>query len=128
MMMFTEETATQARRDAVSRLVLRGLFVSAMVFFMGCASGYTTIAPRLPEKFEKLGRAEGTACGAMLIDGTVYNFIPILLNERSERAYERAVESVPGATALANVSMREYWFWWVIGSTRCVTIKGEAIR
>lgn len=122
------ERTMPSRRSGRAWLVYGGMLLLAGVFLMGCASGYTTIAPRLPEKFEKLGRAEGTACGTMLLGPTAYNFIPILLNERAERAYEDAVKNVPGATALANVTMREYWYWWVIGSTRCVTIKGEAIR
>lgn len=51
-----------------------------------------------------------------------------MLNSRVERAYAGAVQSVPGATGLVNVTMKENWFWWVLGSTRCVTITGEAIR
>jgi len=94
----------------------------------GCISDPVNIAPRPPDKFEKLGAAEGTACGSLLIDGTSLNFIPVMLNSRIERAYAKAVQSVPGATSLVNVTMQEDWFWWVIGSTRCVTIKGEAIR
>lgn len=114
------------RRTAV-RIGLSGVLASFFLV-MGCASGLTTIAPQPPQKYEKIGRATGAACGSLLIDGTAYNFIPILLNSRVERAYERAVGSVPGATGLVNVSMEESWFWWVIGSTRCVTITGEAIR
>lgn len=94
----------------------------------GCASDYARVAPPAPEKYEMLGRAEGSACGSLLIDGTAYNFIPVMLNSRVERAYNNAVKSVPGATGLVYVTMREDWFWWVIGSTRCVTISGEAIR
>ncbi len=127
-MILFRETTMLSRRSGRAWLVHGGMVMLMVVFLMGCASGYTTVAPRLPEKFEKLGRAEGKACGTMLIGPTAYNFIPIILNERTERAYEEAVKNVPGATALANVTMREYWFWWVLGSTRCVTITGEAIR
>jgi hypothetical protein len=94
----------------------------------GCASAYKTVLPKPPDQYQKLGEATGKACGSMLIDGTAYNFIPILLNDRVERAYNNALESVPGATALMDVTMQENWFWWVIGSTKCVTITGEAIR
>jgi hypothetical protein len=128
MILLQQERTMPAKRSNSSRLVYGGMLVLVVALLTGCASGFTTIAPRLPDKFEKLGRAEGSACGSMLIGPTAYNFIPILLNERAERAYDNAVKSVPGATALANVSMREYWYWWVIGGARCVTIKGEAIR
>jgi hypothetical protein len=127
-MVVVRERTTPLWKKARTWPVRGGMLLLVAALLMGCASGFTTIAPRLPEKFEKLGRDEGTACGTMLIGPTGFNFIPVLLNERAERAYDRAVKSVSGATALANVTMREYWYWWVIGSTRCVTIKGEAIR
>ncbi len=104
------------------------LLAISVVSMTGCASQFTMIAPLPPEKFAKLGPAEGTACGTMLIDGTVFNFIPVELNTRVERAYQNALESVPGATALVDVTMKEWWVCWYIGTTRCVTITGEAIR
>lgn len=99
-----------------------------LVLLGGCASEFTKVAPQPPEKYERLGPASGTGCGTLFIDGTAYNFIPVLLNSRVERAYAKALESVPGATALVDVTMSEDWFWWVLGSTKCVTITGEAIQ
>jgi len=112
------------------RKMERAVFVALLCAgcVSGCASDLINIAPRPPENFQKLGQAKGNACGSLLIDGTVYNFIPIMLNSRVERAYQEALSSVPGATGLINVTMEEEWFWWVIGSTRCVAITGEAIR
>jgi hypothetical protein len=60
--------------------------------------------------------------------GTATNFIPVGLNTRVEDAYARALAAKPGATALTNVTMQESWFWWIIGTARCVTIKGEAVQ
>ncbi len=120
-----KKTRWISSRPLPSRLWVAMLLVTVLA---GCASDLTMIAPRPPDQFEKLGRAAGRACGSMLILSTAYNFIPVMLNSRVERAYNRALDSVPGATALVNVSMKESWFWWVIGSTRCVTITGEAIR
>ncbi len=108
--------------------ILVALLVATTFFAVGCSSKFTNIAPAPPDKFEKLGQASGTARGSLLIDGTAYNFIPILLNSRVERAYNDALESVPGSTGLVDVTMKENWFWWVLGSTRSVTITGEAIR
>ena len=108
--------------------VLAILLLATVIFMGGCASGFTNIAPMPPEKYEKLGRATGKACGCLLIDGTAYNFIPIRLNSRVERAYDNALKSVPGATGLIDVTIKESWFWWIIGTARCVTITGEAIR
>lgn len=50
------------------------------------------------------------------------------LNSRSDRAYKNAIESVPGATGLINVTYQEDWLWWIIGTSRDVTIKGDAIK
>ena len=50
------------------------------------------------------------------------------INSRVENAYQNALASVPGATALVDVTMRENWQWWVIGTSRCVTVTGEAIK
>ena len=93
----------------------------------GCASGPTMIAPEPPANYEKLGPAEGTASGSLGILGTAYYFIPMGLNSRVERAYNHAVASVPGATGLIDVTLDEYWVWWIIGTNRTVTITGEAI-
>jgi hypothetical protein len=106
------------------KIVITGI----LVFITGCASGFTTLAPNPPEASQKLGPASGKACGSMLIGPTIYNFIPIMLDSRMERAYQSALNEVPGSTALVNVTMHEDWYWWVIGTTRCVTITGEAIR
>jgi hypothetical protein len=114
------------RRKSPVRTGLLLLAVCALA--AGCASEYVKVAPAAPEKYEMLGKAKGSACGSLLIDGTAYNFIPVMLNSRVERAYDDAVKSVSGATSLIYVTMQEDWFWWVIGSTKCVTITGEAIR
>lgn len=55
-------------------------------------------------------------------------FIPMGLNSRVERAYNNALDSVPGATALVDVTVKEDWMWWLIGTGRCVTVTGEAIK
>ena len=101
----------------------------------GCASAYKTVLPTPPDHYQRLGAAKGNACGSMMILAPYY-FIPVVelpflggtLNKRVENAYQNAIDSVPGATALLNVTMQENWFWWVLGSTKCVTISGEAIR
>jgi hypothetical protein len=118
------------RIDLLRRSSPHIILVIVAVFMLGtgCASGFRTVMPQPPEKYEKLGPASGSACGSMLIGPTAYNFIPVMLNSRVARAYQQALDSVPGSTALINVTMQEDWYWWVIGTARCVTIQGEAIR
>ena len=115
-------------RQKVPIAAVRLAPIFGAVLIAACASEPFNVAPRPPEKFEKLGAASGEACGSLLILATAYYFIPVQLNSRVERAYARAVESVPGATGLVNVTMKEDWFWWLIGTARCVTLTGEAIR
>jgi len=117
-----------ARMDHLKAQFMGVLLVITLMATAGCASAYKTVLPTPPDNYQKLGAAKGDACGSMLILATAYNFIPISLNQRVENAYQNALASVPGATALMNVTMQENWYWWVIGSTKCVTITGEAIR
>lgn len=103
------------------------ILASAMMI-AGCSSGFTTIVPDHRQNYTRLGQAEGTACGSMLVLATAYDFIPVRLNSRVERAYDAALASVHGATGLVDVTMHENWYWWVLGTARCVTISGIAIK
>lgn len=93
-----------------------------------CSSGNVSITKAPLDKFEKLGKTEGTACGTMGLIHINFWFVPIALNGRYERAYNEALEKVPGATGLTDVTLEESWFWWIIGTTRCSTVAGEAIK
>ena len=108
--------------------ILIGVLIAFIAPMIGCASGLTTIAPMPPKKYEKLGHASGKASGSLGILATGYYFIPMGLNSRFDRAYNNALESVPGATALIDVTFKESWYWWVIGTARTVTVSGEAIK
>lgn len=104
------------------------LAIAGCAALAGCASGFTNVAPAPPEHFSQLGKATGSACGSMGIVSTAYYVIPMGANSRVQRAYDNAVASVPGATGLVNVILQEDWFWWIIGTARCVTITGDAIK
>ena len=86
------------------------------------------VVPRPPQNYEVIGKAYGEATGSMLIFGTAMNFIPAYLNSRTERAAQRALGSVPGATGLINVSISEDWYWYYFGSAKVVTVTGDAVR
>lgn len=104
------------------------MLIVVLVFLAACSSGNVVITKPPQENYQKLGKTEGSACGTMGVISTAYNFLPILLNDRYERAYKEAIEKVPGATALIDVTLEESWFWWVIGTTRCATVTAEAIK
>jgi hypothetical protein len=102
--------------------------LSVLTLVSGCSSHNVAIAPTQPENYEVLGKAEGKGSGSLGLLATGYSFVPIGLNSRTERAYDNAVKSVPGATGLINVTYQEDWLWWLLATARNVTIKGDAIR
>lgn len=104
------------------------LLLPACLLLQACSSAPTMVAPQPPAKYQKLGRAEGQACGALGMVATAYYAIPMGLNSRVERAYAAALESVPGATSLINVEIQEQWTWAVLATARCTTVSGDAIK
>lgn len=114
----------------MKRMLQPQIIAPAIMLFLlaGCSTSQVKIEQIPPVKYQTLGKAEGSGTGSLGLLATAYNFIPMGLNSRSERAYANAVESVTGATGLMNVTYQEDWFWWVIGTGRTVTITGDAIK
>ena len=94
----------------------------------GCASTPINIAPLPPANYHRLGHVSGDACGSLVFGYPAYAIFPIALNSRVERAKQSAMAKAPGATGLINVQYEESWFWWVLATTRCTTVSGEAIQ
>jgi len=101
---------------------------SLSVLLGACTSAPINVSPLPPAKYQVLGKAEAKHCGSLGAMATAYYFIPMGLNARVESAYQEAVASVPGATALINVSISEDWSWWFVGTSRCTKISGDAIK
>ena len=99
-----------------------------LALLAACESTPVKVVAQPAAGSNKMGAAKGTACGSLGVLGTAYYFIPLGLNGRVARAYERALASVPGATTLVDVTMQENWYWWIVGTVRCVTISGEAVK
>ena len=112
----------------ISRLPLFLIAFVLAIPLVGCSSGFKTIVPLPPDKYEKLGHAEGSGTGALGLLATAYYFVPLGINSRVDGAYDNALKSVPNATALTDVTYQESWFWFVVGTGRTVTITGEAIK
>lgn len=100
----------------------------AALLLGACASGFTKVSPTPPGNYQSLGFTTGNACGSLGVLATAYYAIPMGLNSRVENAYIDALNKVPGAKSLTNVTMQEDWYWWLIGTARCVTVSGEAIK
>ena len=107
-------------------IVLAGLI--GMLLQAGCSSRYVMIAPIPPENYEVVGNTEGHTYGMLGIGPTAYNFVPIMLNSRAQRAYNAALANSPGATTLVNVTLQENWYWWILGSAKSYTISGTGVK
>ena len=103
----------------VARMCAGALLIGLM---SGCSSVGTMVVVKPPANPQKLGRVEGHARGALL------GLIPIRENSRTERAYRDALAQAPGAKALMDVTIHENWYWYYLGTIRCVTITGEAVK
>jgi hypothetical protein len=102
---------------------------AAASFSLGCVSPVVMLAPEPPEEYEVLGDAEGKACGHLLItSSSLYNFLPIGMDTKLERAHAAALASVPGATGLVNVIVSDSYVFYLLGNAHCVEIQGHAIR
>lgn len=104
------------------------LALAASAALAGCASNFTPIAPEPPQNATRLGPATGSACGSLGLLASAYYFVPMGLNTRTQNAYQRAVASVPGATGIVDITIKEDWYWWLVGTARCVSITGEAVK
>ena len=104
------------------------LFAILGLSLASCASESQIIFTTPPAKYKKLGQVSGTATGSHGVISTAYYFIPMGLNSRTQRAYLDALTKIPGTTSLINVTYKEDWYWWLIGTARKVTISGEAIK
>ncbi len=103
------------------------LFV-IVIAITACASRFTQVSSIPTLQQERLGPATGSACGVLLVATPPANFIPISLNSRVARAYRSALSTVPSSTGLIDVTMEDSWYWWILGTTRCTTISGVAVK
>lgn len=102
--------------------------IAVLLLLAGCASGPVTVAPKPPASYQSLGTVEGSGCGSLGVLATAYYAIPMGLNGRVKSAYDDALSKAPGATSLINVTIQEDWYWWLLGTARCVKVTGEAIK
>jgi hypothetical protein len=98
--------------------------LAAILLTLGCSGTPLKIPtdPMRPSE-ELLGTASGSATGIMLLQ-----LIPIGQNDRFTDAYQEALQSVPGATRLIDVTIQEDWFWaWLLNGYH-FTLTGTAVR
>jgi len=107
---------------------LLALATFALCATTACSSGWVDLSPLPPSTYERLGPAEGEACATSLLALPWHQVVALGGSDRLERARAAAVDSVPGATGLLDVSLQENWSYWGLFSRRCAVVRGEAIR
>jgi hypothetical protein len=112
----------RGNRGLAGGLLLLGLSLPA------CTTNRTMLAPHPPAQYTRLGAARGEGCSSIVPLYGVLQVAPVQVGGRLQRAYDAALASVPGATALIDVTFQEHWYWAVFGTVYCTTITGEAVR
>jgi hypothetical protein len=76
----------------------------------------------LPESYFEVGQGSAESCGLL------FGPIPIRVNNRTFRAYDRALENSGGAVGLTNTTVTDSWFWTPIGVFLCTEVTGTGVR
>ena len=63
-------------RRTMNPVCLAALVLFTIVYGVACASPVTMVAPRPPEHYQRLGPAQGQACGTLLLVFAFLEFIP----------------------------------------------------
>lgn len=110
-------------------IIQTALFCLSLLLLTGCTSRYAKISIAPGTEKEVFGPTSGTACGLLGISVLpTGQFIPIALLNRYQKAHRLAVERVPRATDLKDVTIQESWYFPLFGVLRCVTVAGVAVR
>jgi hypothetical protein len=87
-----------------------------------CSSEQVNVAPTPPAHYVVTREGDGRACGLNL-----FVYIPIGTNDRTERAYQRALEDAQ-ATGLMDTEVTDSWRYVFIGDLFCTAIHGTGYR
>ena len=73
--------------------------------------------------YDVLGPTEASDCVVRLL-----GLIPVTSANRLRRAMGEAIQNVPGANAMINVTVEFYSQYWILWSNACTEVQGLAIR
>jgi len=88
----------------------------------GCTGNFTHLAPPPPPQHVTTREATGSACGVLL-----FNLIPIQFNDRTERAYQQALQRAD-AEGLLDTTVTDRWYFIYVGGLYCTDVHGVGFR
>ena len=95
--------------------------VCVLLVCSACVGGPATVAPRVTADYEPGALSKGSACGVLLLA-----FIPIMVNSRTQRAYDQATTGK--ANGLADTRISQHYFFFPGGLLLCTDIEGRLLR
>src|SRR5262245_28820766 len=97
-------------------------FIALGLLAGACSSPAVRVGPLPRPDYRTIGPARGGAGSTLL-----FGFIPIGVNERTQRAYDRAVANGRG-TALIDTQVRDRWYYIYVGELLCTDVEGTAVE
>lgn len=103
-------------------------FGACLLVALLCVAGCTGRAYQIsslevdPSRYEVVGEGEATATGILLL-----GFIPIRLNDKTERAAEELKREF-GGELLTDVSVTEKWWWGYVLTGHQVRVKATVLK
>src|SRR5262245_59650738 len=93
---------------------------------VGCAHQAGGIAPSTiplsPGSYTALGAVYGRDCV-----WAVLGLIPVTSGNMTHRAVSKALDRLPGTSALINVTADTYFQWWLVVTNTCTEVYGTAV-
>ncbi len=100
-----------------------GIVLSLAAVLGGCVGPPMTVTTLTDEEIDySRGRTVlASACGFQLL-----LLIPIMTNERAERAFQKLRSQAGENNYIADVKVRERWFYGLVGTVYCTELEGTA--
>lgn len=102
--------------------ITRGILLVLLITFTGCMGTpvkFNTM-PEQPYDATRGREVRGGSCGFQLL-----TFIPIMINDRAQRAYDRLVAAA-GGDYVTDIKVNERWSYAFVGTVYCTEMKATA--